>query len=54
MTPQVKIASFTGHVVLNQIQWFILVTFKDYKSGVHELCESAFMLINNYCICNCK
>jgi hypothetical protein len=27
----VKITSSTSHVVLNQIQWFILVTFKSYK-----------------------
>jgi hypothetical protein len=37
MTPKVKITGFTGHVVLNQIKGFILVTFKDYKIGVHKL-----------------
>jgi hypothetical protein len=29
LTPQVKIVTSSRNVVLNQIQWFILVTFKN-------------------------
>jgi len=28
LKPQVKMGTSSGHVVLNEIQWFILVTFK--------------------------
>jgi hypothetical protein len=40
-TPQVKIGSSSGYAVLNDIQWFVLVTFKSHipKSEVHELGE---------------
>jgi hypothetical protein len=50
LTPQVKIASSSSHVVQNQIQWFILVTFKSQipKSEVHELGDSRHTL-SMYC-----
>ena len=37
LKPQVKIGSSSGHVVLNEMQWFILVTFKSNipKNEVH-------------------
>jgi hypothetical protein len=57
MTPQVKITSFTRHVVLNQTQWFILVTFKDYKCRVHELGDSRhnlFMYCGRYIRIKCE
>ena len=36
---QVKIGTSSGHVVLNDLQWFILVTFKSNipKNELHEL-----------------
>ena len=39
LNPQVKIGTSSGHVVLNDLQWFILVTFKSNISNneVHEL-----------------
>jgi len=39
LEPEVKIASPFGHAVLNEMQWFILVTFKSDipKNEVHEL-----------------
>jgi len=39
LKPQVKIATSSSHAVLNEIQWFILVTFKGDipKNKVHEL-----------------
>jgi len=39
LKPEVKIATPSGHAVLNEMQWFILVTFKSYipKNEVHEL-----------------
>ena len=39
LKPYVKIATPSGHVVLNITQWFILVTFKSDipKNQVHEL-----------------
>ena len=39
LQPQVKIGTSSGHVVLNDLQWFILVTFKCNisKNEVHEL-----------------
>jgi len=39
LKPQVKIGTSSGHVVLNEMQWFILVTFKSNipKNEVHEL-----------------
>jgi len=39
LKPVVKIGTPSGHAVLNEMQWFILVTFKGYrpKSEVHEL-----------------
>ena len=46
LKPHVKIASSSRSVVLNQIQWFILVTLKSYipKSEVHELGDSSHTL----------
>jgi len=40
--PHVKIASSSGHAVLNEIQWLILVTFKSDipKNEVNELGDS--------------
>jgi hypothetical protein len=42
LAPHIKIATSTGHAVLNEIQWFILVTFKSDipKNEVHELGDS--------------
>jgi hypothetical protein len=42
LKPQVKIGSSSGHAVLNDTQWFILVTFKSDipKGEVHELGDS--------------
>ena len=39
LKPQVKIGTSSGHVALNEMQWFILVTFKSNiaKNEVHEL-----------------
>jgi hypothetical protein len=57
LAPQVKITSFTRHVVLNQAQWFILGTFKDYKCGVHELGDSRhnlFMYCGRYIRIKCE
>lgn len=50
LTPQVKITSSSPNVVLNQIQWFILVTFKDAiaKNEVHELGDTRHTL-SMYC-----
>jgi hypothetical protein len=50
LTPQVKMACSTSHVVLNQIQWFILVTFKSQtpKGEVQELGDSLHTL-SMYC-----
>jgi hypothetical protein len=50
MTPQVKIVSSSHHVTSNQIQWFILVTFKNRipKGEVHELGDSRHTL-SMYC-----
>jgi hypothetical protein len=43
---QVKIRISSGHAVLNEMQWFILVTFKSdiLKNGVHELGDSQHTL----------
>jgi hypothetical protein len=48
LEPQVNITSFTCLVVLNQMQWFIIVSFKEYKFGVHELGDSSLNLFM-YC-----
>jgi len=42
LKPQVRIGSSSGHVVLNDLQWFIPVTFKSniLKNEVHELGDS--------------
>jgi len=39
LKPEVKIGTSSGHAMLNEMQWFILVTFKSDipKSEVHEL-----------------
>jgi hypothetical protein len=39
LKPQVKIRTYSGHVVLNDLQGFILVTFKcnTSKNEMHEL-----------------
>ena len=41
-----KIGASSGHAVLNEIQWFILVTFKSDipKNEVHELGDSQHTL----------
>jgi len=48
--PQVKNGTSSGHVVLNDIQWFILVTFKSniLKNEVHEL-DDARHTLSMYC-----
>jgi len=48
--PQVKFGTSSGHAVLNEIQWFILVTFKGHipKNKVHELDDSQHTL-SVYC-----
>jgi hypothetical protein len=48
MAPRVKIVTRENQVVLNEKQWFILVTFDKYKSGVHELCDSSHNLFMYY------
>jgi len=50
LKPQVKIGTSSGHAVLNEIQWFILVTFKGHvpKNEVHELGDSQHTL-SVYC-----
>jgi hypothetical protein len=50
LTPQVKIVTCCRNVVLNQIQWFILVTFKNDIpiNEVHELGDSRYTL-SVYC-----
>jgi hypothetical protein len=47
---QVKIGSSSGHAVLHETQWFILVTFKSDvpKNEVHELGDSQHIL-SMYC-----
>jgi len=49
LKPQVKIGK-SGHAVLNEIEWFILVTFKSDipKNEVHELGDSQHTL-SVYC-----
>ena len=57
LAPQVRITSSTGHVVLNQIQWFILVTFKDFEPGVYYLGDSRhelFMYCGQYIRIKCE
>ena len=50
LQPYVKIASSSCSVMLNQIQWFILVTFKSHisKGEVYELGDSRHTL-SRYC-----
>jgi len=50
LKPQVKIGTSSGHAVLNEIQWFILVAFKSDvpKNEVHELGDSQHTL-SVYC-----
>ena len=50
LKPQVKIRTSSGHAVLNEIQCFILVTFKSDipKNEVHELGDSQHTL-SVYC-----
>jgi len=50
LTLQVKIGSSSGYAVLNDIQWFILVTFKCNidNSEVHKLGDSRHTL-SMYC-----
>ena len=50
LKPQVKIATPLGCAVLNELQWFILVTFKGNvpKNEVHELGDSRHTL-SMYC-----
>ena len=46
LKPQVKIGTSFGHAVFNEIQWFILVTFKSDipKNEVHKLGDSQHTL----------
>jgi len=48
--PQVNSGTSSGHVVLNDIEWFILVAFKSHitKGEVHELGDSRHTL-SMYC-----
>ena len=49
--------SYTDHVVLNQIQRFILVTFEDFEFGVYELGDSRhelFMYCGHYIRIKCE
>ena len=50
LKPQVKIGTSSNHVVLNDLQWFILVTFKSNisKNEVHELGDPSLTL-SMYC-----
>ena len=50
LKPRLKIGTFSGHAVLNEIQWFILVTFESDipKNELHELGESQHNL-SVYC-----
>jgi len=50
LKPQVKIGTSSCHVVLNDLQWFILVTFRCNisKNEVHELGDSRHTL-SMYC-----
>ena len=50
LTPQVKLTSSSRTVVLNQMQWFILVTFKNDipKIQVHDLGDNSHTL-SMYC-----
>jgi len=50
LKPQVKIGTSSGHAVLNELQWFILVTFKGDipKNEVHELGDAQHTL-SVYC-----
>ena len=50
LKPQVKIGTSSGLVVLNEMQWFILVTFKSNipKNEVHELGDPRHTL-SMYC-----
>lgn len=50
LKPQVKIGTSSGHVVLNDLQWFILVTLKSTisKNEVHELGDPRHTL-SMYC-----
>jgi hypothetical protein len=57
LEPKVKITSYRHRVVLTQTQWFILVTFKDYKCGVHDLGDSShslFMYCGRYIRIKCE
>jgi hypothetical protein len=54
--PQVKITARKDSVVLNEIQWFILVTFNEYKCGIHELGDPShnlFMYCRRYIRIKC-
>jgi len=50
LKPQVKIGTSSGHAVLNEILWFIVLTFKSDipKNEVHGLCDSQHTL-SVYC-----
>ena len=50
LKPEVKIVTPSGHAVLNEIQWFILVTFASGvpKDKVHELGDSQHA-VSVYC-----
>jgi hypothetical protein len=46
LKPHLKIETFSGHAVLNEIKWFILETFKSDipKNEVHEHGDSQHIL----------
>jgi len=50
LKPEVKLETPSGHAVLNEMQWFILVTFKgdDPKNEVHEL-DDLQLALSVYC-----
>jgi hypothetical protein len=54
LKPQVKIGTSSGYAVLNDTQWFILVTFKGHisKTEVRELGDSRHTLSMYYGRCN--
>jgi len=53
LKPQVKTGTLLGHVVLNDLVWFILVTFKSniLKNEMHDLgdaCHTLSMFYGRY------
>jgi hypothetical protein len=57
LAPQVKIATCTDSVVLNEKQWSKLVKIIEYKCGFHEPCDSRhnlFMYCGRYIRIKCE